>query len=481
MDNWWTGELPAKRKVGAPSGKQLLAFTGAVLKYQAFCARNNLPSMPLYDATAPRRPKPGGTGAFPPAAHSEKKMKRWMTDLFKQWATGALPLALEGGRVPFDTKEDNTDCYSTTNSSCEDYGRGRDICARLPSVVNYVSECDCYAEPMCMSSIEHKYTFFVGTARIVEERDLRTPVPITCSYFRQLEVLADPGKAIKGYTPYTDITLRHYCGTKEHKLVPQCPPGYDGGGHTCIKHQCQKSSGALCSSAGSNAPVLTKTGCDKQPGCAWTMFPEDAKEVTCPDGSTPSTMPMQLGFDISLHDISNYSKTHGSAAIPAPFDLRTALQNAFVKRWNDNLDEHLQRIFQAYFERCKPTDCYYDQPQGNDIATIVTIFLGIVGGLVSLVKTGVSSVVDAITGIFFGTKRLDVVELHDEHAGEASKVAERQRKIERAERIVARRQQKATGAAPDGATATSIQDHSELVATLVPATLSMRPSKITEV
>ena len=31
-------------------------------------------------------------------------MKRWMTDLFKQWATGALPLALEGGRVPFDTR-----------------------------------------------------------------------------------------------------------------------------------------------------------------------------------------------------------------------------------------------------------------------------------------------------------------------------------------------------------------------------------------
>ena len=236
-------------------------------------------------------------------------MKRWMTDLFKQWATGALPLELEGGRVPFDTKEDNTDCYSTTNSSCEDYGKGREICARLPSVVNYVSECDCYAEPMCMSSIEHKYTFFVGTARIVEERNLRTPVPITCSYFRQLEVLADPGKAIKA-TLRTQISHCGTCCGEGHKLVPQCPPGYDGGGHTCIKYECRKKRKR---SVAQPAPTLhlDEGHCDKQSGCAWQMKADDAKEVTCPDGSTPSTMPMQLGFDISLHDISNCSKSHG--------------------------------------------------------------------------------------------------------------------------------------------------------------------------
>ena len=53
---WWSGALPKKNVVSNPTGAQLSAFSSSVMKYQAYCARHNLPSMLLYDADKPRTP-----------------------------------------------------------------------------------------------------------------------------------------------------------------------------------------------------------------------------------------------------------------------------------------------------------------------------------------------------------------------------------------------------------------------------------------
>ena len=54
--HWWNGALPKKNVVSNPTGGQLSAFARSVMKYQAYCARHNLPSMPLYDTDKPRVP-----------------------------------------------------------------------------------------------------------------------------------------------------------------------------------------------------------------------------------------------------------------------------------------------------------------------------------------------------------------------------------------------------------------------------------------
>lgn len=286
-----------------------------------------------------------------------------------------------------------------------------------------------------MSSIEHKYTFFVGTARVVTEQNLRTPVPITCSYFRQLEVLADPTKAIKGYTPYTDITLRRYC--RPDKGVPQCPAGYTGAGNIC--HNVDD--------------------------------PSKSAKVICSDGSEPTTMPLQLGFNIALENISS---------IPKPFDLRYNLERALVKSWDHKLHyrDQIEGIYQSYYEMCKPQNCFYDVPQEREFATIATIFLGIVGGLAAIVRAGVSGIVDAFTSVCFGMRRLDIVELHDKNAQKAVELAERKRKIAKAkQRAVA----KAEATAKSSDVPVNVAQHASLVAALVPPTLSVRPAAVREV
>ena len=151
-----------------------------------------------------------------------------MTSLFASWATGELKLPLDtAGNVIFDNR--------VNASAIRDFGQGRQICAKLPSVVNYVSECDCYAEPMCESSIEHKYTFFVGTKAVVSDLNIKSPVPVACSYFRQLEVLANESKSILGYTPYTDITHRRVCSDG---TLPSCYNPATGALDRCAYEFC---------------------------------------------------------------------------------------------------------------------------------------------------------------------------------------------------------------------------------------------------
>ena len=332
-------------------------------------------------------------------------MKRWVKTLFTRWATGDLKLPLDAaGNVAFDDRADAT--------KIRDFGQGKQLCAQLPSVVNYVSECDCYAEPMCESSIEHKYTFFVGTKAVVSDLSIRSPVPVACSYFRQLEVLANESKAILGYTPYTDITHRLVCsdGTLpscytstgqpdrcEHKF---CSNPYTGATEP-YNYYIPGTSG-MCVHKVTN--VRTPTHCAPEADGTPNRNGRYGKRLVVSPGG---------GFNVRVKEISS---------IPRPHPLRRDLENGMVKNWTTNLDDPdiEQGVYQAYFDKCAPSDCYYDKPQAVEPVTVITILLGILGGLATLFQGAVHGVVNAITALM-GVKRLDIVQLNDDHDKELRK------------------------------------------------------------
>merc|ERR1711865_897593 len=178
----WKGTYPAKHYRHKPYGKQIGLFTKAMHRYQAYCAKHNLRSMPLYDETGQR----------PPPAWGENHIKAWSTRLFDEWLSGGLYLPLtDSMEVPLDGV---------------DYGKGQQVCSRLPAVVNWVSDCDCKLDPQCESLRVHKYTHFFGTRRILQSNNIKAPTPLACSYFRQLEVLNEVG--IDSFHPHSDYTLK---------------------------------------------------------------------------------------------------------------------------------------------------------------------------------------------------------------------------------------------------------------------------------
>jgi len=182
----YTGVLPKRFRIDAPFGMQIGLFTTSMHKYQAYCAKNNYLSMPLYDQTADRKP------GQPPPAFSEEYVKEWSTRLMNEWLSGDLYLPLTDAKeVPLEGV---------------DYGKGKALCARLPSVVNWVSDCNCQADAQCISYDVHKYTFFFGTRTVMEEKNIRAATALSCSYFRQLEILNETG--IDSFHPHSDYTLK---------------------------------------------------------------------------------------------------------------------------------------------------------------------------------------------------------------------------------------------------------------------------------
>ena len=129
------------------------------------------------------------------------------------------------------------------------------------------------------------------------------------------------------------------------------------------------------------------------------------------------------GFNVLLKDIHS---------IPRPHPLRRDLTNGMVKNWSSNLNdpEVEQAVYEAYFHTCAPSDCYYDKPQQVEPATVITILLGILGGLAALLKGAINGAVNAVTGVVFGVKRLDIVQLNDQHDEEMKLAAEKGNKEE---------------------------------------------------
>jgi hypothetical protein len=68
-----------------------------------------------------------------------------------------------------------------------EYGQSDGLCAKVPSVVNYVSACDCKENPLCESSTVDRFTYYFSMETIVKET-IKAPVTISCRSFRQLEV-----------------------------------------------------------------------------------------------------------------------------------------------------------------------------------------------------------------------------------------------------------------------------------------------------
>ena len=189
--DWWDGSLPQRYKTDAPKGHQIADFVGAVLKYQVFCAHLALPSKLLYDEHQPR------PHHQPPRPFSDATMQRWVSDLFSAWLKDELQLPLEAQRLA-----DGSTTKRVPPAAFE-YGGAKEICAQLPSVVNYVSGCDCRLTPQCTSTTEHKFTYFFGSTGVVAEENIKSPVPTSCSYFRQLEAFDNFG--VSGYNPLVDI------------------------------------------------------------------------------------------------------------------------------------------------------------------------------------------------------------------------------------------------------------------------------------
>ena len=186
-DSWWNGRLPERSEQGPPRGHQISDFVTAVLKYQVYCAQRSLPTAPLYDPEASRT-------NGPPAPFSDAAMQQWVADLFNDFLTGAL-------RLPLII---NAAGLKEVPSALLEFGGAKEICAKLPSVTNYVSGCDCRVDPQCVSRKEHKFTFFFGSKGIIAELNMDSPVPTSCSYFRQLEAFEKMG--VKNYQPLIDIT-----------------------------------------------------------------------------------------------------------------------------------------------------------------------------------------------------------------------------------------------------------------------------------
>eukprot|EP00937_MAST-01D_sp_MAST-1D-sp2_P000596 g596.t1 len=120
-------------------------------------------------------------------------MQRWVSDLFEDWLGGRLVL-------PMRVMPDGSQHVHPAGS---DFGGTRRLCKRLPSVMNYVSGCNCKLTPQCTSRTEHKYTYFFGSSGIIAEENIPSPVPTSCSYFRQLEQFKDEG--LRGYNPRIDM------------------------------------------------------------------------------------------------------------------------------------------------------------------------------------------------------------------------------------------------------------------------------------
>ena len=189
--DWWDGSLPQRYKPDAPKGHQIADFVGAVLKYQVFCAQLSLPSKLLYDEHQPR------PHHQPPRPYSDATMQRWVSDLFFAWLKGELQLPLEAQKLA------DGSMTKRVPPAAFEYGGAKEICAELPSVVNYVSGCDCRLTPQCTSTTEHKFTYFFGSTGVVAEENIHSPVPTSCSYFRQLEAFDNFG--VSGYDPLVDI------------------------------------------------------------------------------------------------------------------------------------------------------------------------------------------------------------------------------------------------------------------------------------
>merc|ERR1712166_1156719 len=80
----WTGNAPARHSLQYPTGNQITVFTISMHRYQAYCAKHNFLSMPLYEDTEVR----------PSPAFSEEHMKTWSERLFNEWLVGDLYLPL---------------------------------------------------------------------------------------------------------------------------------------------------------------------------------------------------------------------------------------------------------------------------------------------------------------------------------------------------------------------------------------------------
>lgn len=295
-DELWTGMYPTRHARHFPLGKQIALFTTAMHRYQAYCAKHNLRSMPLYNGSSEQRPSP---------AWSEPHVKAWTTRLFDEWLTGDLYLPLTDRKeVPLEG---------------QDYGKGRQICARLPSIVNWVSDCDCKLHPQCESLKVHKYTHFFGTRQILQENNISAPTRLACSYFRQLEVLSEDG--IDSFHPHSDYTLKK---TKRN-----------------------------------------------------------------PTSGVPKLSRLNLDFDVQLE---------GHTAVPKPYPLRRALEEAMVKEWHDGLEKKTEedKVFRRYYDECGPFDCYYDEQRDKDFSYYWQAFILAFGGLATVLIAAVNGVVNGI-------------------------------------------------------------------------------------
>lgn len=104
-DSLWTGNYPEKPVRAPPLGSQISLFTRTVHRYQAYCARHKLRSMPLYDKDA---------GVYPPPAFTEEHMKAWSQRLFDDWLEGNIHLPL-------------TDSHEVLYEGGEDFGVGAQV------------------------------------------------------------------------------------------------------------------------------------------------------------------------------------------------------------------------------------------------------------------------------------------------------------------------------------------------------------------
>jgi len=330
IDSLWDGRLPDKFEVGAPTGMQLRNFTIAVTKWQAYCARNQMPSLPLYDSSLPGKP-----------ALEDSVVQAWVSDLFDQWLLSRLQLPMKQVWNNCSLTWETAVLYEADGSQiATEYGEGAKICARLPSAVNFVSACDCHANPQCESATWNKYTYFLGTKSVVADYNISSALPVSCSYFRMLELLnttrqngsyLNADNSQSGYTPLTDIT-RQFSDRRTRT----------SGVHT--------------------------------------------------------------GFTAS-------EKWHlDNSGVQEPYNLRKALSSAMVRKWyQEGLIDH--EALASYYEQCSPYDCYYDERPDLTLIQFITVMLGLIGGLVAMVRSGVDVGIDTITSVLCGIKVKNIVQL----------------------------------------------------------------------
>jgi hypothetical protein len=370
---------------GEPLVRQVAMFMRSVLAYQEYCTRKYFPMAPLY-----RERFSNSYTQF--EAFDEATMREWVQTLFEDWSTGRLTLDMKG-----------IGPQATVLFEHEGFEGAKAMCRRLPATVNHVSKCDCKIEPHCDKQSMQQFTYLFGTHRIMESEG-PPPVPVSCSYYRQLELQA---KMVVSAAEHGDVSLP----TDSPTMAPTNAPTYDVGApeesqpwiykpqYDFVAPVPPTNAPTNAPTVPTNAPTNVPTDMPTNPPTAMPTMPtnhvNDTNVPTNSPTNEPTAMPTYKGPALYLTFNSSTMESHLESTRAASM-LREMMKGAMVQSWDEGLQDQ-ELLYKRYFEQCDPYDCHYDEVISAHWTVTVGLVLAFVGMTFPTVKGAGDKLV---TGLF---------------------------------------------------------------------------------